>query len=1175
LNATSFFEALRNGRIERTRTRASEDSFAASKKGGVVMDQPTYGDSLHIADRLFADGGEMGERMRELDWGTTPVGHPKAWPSRLATMVATSLRSRFPIVIWWDQRHYTTFYNDAYISFLGKTKHPHWLGRSGKECWQEIWPTIGPMLEGVFATGQPTWSEDLLLVLDRNLPLEEAYFTFSYSAIPGEAGKVEGIFCACTETTERVLSERRLRTLRDLSSRTHEAHSAGEACAVAADVLGQHQTDIPFALLYLLTSDRTDAHLAACAGIPTESRAAVPTISLTSPASSSLWPLTEAAKAQPLQVHLTVEDFGKLSGGPWPEAPDSALVLPLREPSQNQVTGFLVVGVNPRRILDEPYQDFFSVVARQVAAAIANARAYEEERQRAEALAELDRAKTLFFSNVSHEFRTPLTLILGPLEEVLSRANGDVLIPGREEVEVAHRNALRLLKLVNTLLDFSRIESGRIQASYDLVDLASLTADIASVFRSAIEKAGLHFEVDCPRLSQAVWVDAEMWEKIVLNLLSNAFKFTFEGHISVRLREEGRQVELRVSDTGVGIPEAELLHLFERFHRVQGMRARTHEGSGIGLALVQELVKLHGGTIQVSSVVERGTAFTISMPTSSAHVPTERRAAPRALIPTARGARSFAAEALRWLPDDVSEAVITAQATIPAEGVSGQETHPVAAPPTRVPRILLAEDNADLRAYIKQLLAGPYQVEARRDGAAALSAALKRVPDLVLADIMMPRMDGLQLLRALRADPRTSETPIILLSARAGEEAKVEGLEAGADDYLIKPFAARELLARVRAHVQLADMRRRAAEAVRESEAQFRAVADLVPDLLWQSDPSGVTHWYNQRWVEYTGQTLDEALDDGWLQAIHPEDRERSLRNFQQAVQSGQPLRQEHRIRGSNGVYCWFLVQAQPLRDERGRIAEWLVAATNIQEQRAEREELSEQVSNALAQLHDLSRRLLTVQEEERRYLARELHDEIGQALTGLQLRLDAIARTDGLKDMQALADADALVRRLTEQVRTLSMNLRPAVLDSLGLVSALLDLVKGYQKNTGVAVDLRHYGLDQRFSADVEIAAYRVVQEALTNVARHAGAGAAVVQLLAENGFLTVTIRDNGCGFDQALASMAGGLGGMRERMGLLGGTLTIESTPGAGTLVAAEVPLHAGMLREAAFSPSEPSAM
>jgi len=482
------------------------------------------------------------------------------------------------------------------------------------------------MLESVFETGRPTWSEDLLLVLDRNLRHEETYFTFSYSAIVGETGTVDGIFCACAETTERVLSERRLRTLRDLASRASEARSTEEACEIAAQLLGNNAMDIPFALIYLLDHERTVAQLVALSGISSGHQAAPATITLSPSPQKPGWPIFEVAqRATPELVPLRQEEFGTLPGGPWPESPDTALVLPLKAPEQNQVTGFLVVGVNSRRVLDEPYRDFFQLVAGHVATAVSNARAYEEERKRAEALAELDRAKTVFFSNISHEFRTPLTLMLGSIEELVAE-NRSLSPSHHERIAMLQSNAQRLLKLVNTLLDFSRIEANRIQAVYEPTDLAALTADLASAFRSAIEKAGMQLIVECPPLAEKVYVDHDMWEKIVLNLLSNAFKYTFSGNITVKLRQRGRQVECAVKDTGVGIPAEELPHLFERFYRVKGVEGRTYEGTGIGLSLVQELVKLHGGTIRVQSVRGAGSTFTVSLPLGTAHLPAERSA---------------------------------------------------------------------------------------------------------------------------------------------------------------------------------------------------------------------------------------------------------------------------------------------------------------------------------------------------------------------------------------------------------------------------------------------------------------------------------------------------------------------------------------------------------------------
>ena len=220
----------------------------------------------------------------------------------------------------------------------------------------------------------------------------------------------------------------------------------------------------------------------------------------------------------------------------------------------------------------------------------------------------------------------------------------------RERQEVAHRNALRLMRLVNTLLDFSRIEAGRIDANYEPTDLAQFTTELAGVFRSAIEKAGLSLVVDCDPLREPVYVDRDMWEKIVLNLLSNAFKFTFEGQITVELRSVGDRVELRVSDTGVGIPEADLPRMFERFHRVKHARARTHEGTGIGLALVQELARFHGGGVAVASQEGRGTTFTVTIRTGTAHLPPERVSGTRRPSSTSVGALPYVEEALRWLP---------------------------------------------------------------------------------------------------------------------------------------------------------------------------------------------------------------------------------------------------------------------------------------------------------------------------------------------------------------------------------------------------------------------------------------------------------------------------------------------------------------------------------------------
>ena len=510
----------------------------------------------------------------------------------------------------------------------------------------------------------------------------------------------------------------------------------------------------------------------------------------------------------------------------WPSPPREATVLPIRLRERSEAAGFLVLGIHPGRAFDDTYRHFVRRIAEQIAIGLASARAYEQERQRAEALAEIDRAKTAFFSNVSHEFRTPLTLMLGPLEEVLPEARERLSPERHEQLVTVRRNALRLLKLVNTLLDFSRIEAGRVQAVYEPTDLAGVTSEIASVFRSAMENAGLRFSVECQPIAEPVYVDRDMWEKVVSNLLSNAFKFTFDGRCDGHIEPVDGAVELQVRDTGVGIPEDQRTRVFERFHRIEGTHARTYEGTGIGLALVQELIKLHGGHVRVESTVGEGSTFIVTIPCGTAHLPPERIQAARSVASTGIGADAYAEEAHRWLPDDWSTADVTMLPSLAARAPS-----PPPEPAAKRELIVVADDNADMRQYLRHLLGGRYEVHAVADGGQALDAARRLRPALVLADVMMPQLDGFGLLRAIRDDAALASMPIILLSARAGEESRVEGLQAGADDYLVKPFTARELLARVEAHLKMANLRRDTAE----REERLRSEAELERQRLHAS----------------------------------------------------------------------------------------------------------------------------------------------------------------------------------------------------------------------------------------------------------------------------------------------------------------------------------------------------
>ena len=688
------------------------------------------------------------------------------------------------------------------------------------------------MLDSVMRTGQATWSEDLLLPMDRHGYWEETYWTYSYSPLHDDDGTVRGVFTAVKETTEEVVGRRRLAVLQELGALAGQARSVTEACDLVVRSLEGAADVVPFAAVYLRGPD----------GNPVLARSSAPDAGLSPvPGGPGGWPAAEVLRdGQPVTLTDVTARFGELPSGGWKTPPAEAMVLPLTGGTDGAAAGAIVLAASAGRALDEAYASFLGLVAQQTAAIVNRAVAYQAQLRRAEELAELDRAKTTFFANVSHEFRTPLTLIMGPVEELRARIDpADSVAAG--ELDVIYRNGVRLGKLVNTLLDFSRLEAGRMQASFEPLDLGAFTTELASVFESAFERAGLGYEVDCPPLSAPVYVDREMWEQVVFNLLSNALKFTFSGTVSVRLGEEDGHAVLRVADTGTGIPAAELPRLFDRFHRIENMPARSNEGSGIGLALVRELVGLHGGTIAAASTGpastgqastgQAGTTFTIELPFGREHLADDNVAAPGGPHTAAAAASPFLLEAMRWLPPDsaavTDESAPSAALTVTAGG--GRRGADGKAAPARV---LLADDNADMREYLQRLLKPAYQVTAVTDGQAALEAARASPPNIVISDVMMPRLGGLQLVAALRADLRTAEVPVLLLSARAGQEAAIEGLEAGADDYLVKPFAAAELLARVRANVELARLR--------THHARWRtALLDSLHEAFYLVDENG------------------------------------------------------------------------------------------------------------------------------------------------------------------------------------------------------------------------------------------------------------------------------------------------------------------------------------------------
>ena len=1087
---------------------------------------------------VLAGGGELGERMRDYDWSQSALGPVEAWPQSLRTCVRIILTSSQPMFVWWGDQ-LINLYNDAYCSILGG-KHPWALGRPASEVWHEIWDSVGPRAARAMHDNQGTFDEGLLLIMERNGYREETYYTFSYSPVPGDAGEPGGILCANSVDTPRIFGERQQALLSEVAARTTGSRTPGEACTSAAAALATNARDLPFALVYTVDAEG-DATLAAMAGI-----AATHRLVTTDALPTSI--VVRTATLQRAAVHGT-----DVPQGAWSEPPTEVIGLPIYG-SERAIVGVLVVGRSPVRLLDDDYRRFLELVATQIGSSLATAHAYEAERLRAETLAELDRAKTTFFSNISHEFRTPLTLMLGPTEDALR--SPERALAG-EALEGVHRNEVRLLKLVNALLDFSRIEAGRVTARFEATDLAQLTRELASAFRSAMERAGLAFDVQCEPLGAPIWVDRNLWEKIVLNLLSNALKFTFEGGVTVRLRGVAGGAELTVEDTGTGIPAAQLPRLFERFHRVEGARSRTHEGSGIGLALAHELVKLHAGTLTATSEVGRGTKFTVTVPMGAVHAgePEAQIDAGASFGGTFAG---FLEEAARWLPDGpapASEPVIDGTVHV------GRRSH-----------ILAADDNADMRAYLRRLLSDRWDVTVVADGRLALAAARGRRPNLIITDVMMPNLDGFGLLHAVRQDPALASVPVVMLSARAGEESRIEGLEAGADDYLVKPFSARELTARVHSMLQLEQLRRDV-EVERDRLVAF-VHQTPVGVAVWEG-PDHRPRLFNaayERLVARTivaGSTFAEVLPE----LVGSPSHEKLQRCYREGVHFD-TTETLLRVTGTDGVPRDVYVNStfRPLYDDAGEISGVITMSVDVSEAVRTRHAVEESRASAVAANR--------AKDEFLAMLGHELRNPLAPIQTAIELMR--------LRGGDAFAKERAVIERQTQHLSALVDDLLDVSRITRGMLELRRDrvrLVEVIDKAVEIAAPLFE---SQRHQLDLDVPTTiildgdvarltQVFSNLLTNAAKYTDPGGHVtVTARVQAGVARIAVRDTGRGIaadilphifdrfvqeaqniDRSRGGLGLGLAIVKSLVELHGGSTSVESAgPGHGSTFTVTLP-------------------
>jgi PAS domain S-box-containing protein len=752
-------------------------------------------------------------------------------------------------------------------------------------------------------------------------------------------------------------------------------------------------------------------------------------------------------------------------------------------------------------------------------------------------LQDLDRAKTEFLANISRELRTPLTLLLGPLQDILD-SPASALAPGsRTVLEVAQRNALRLLTLADQLLDFSDIEGGRTDAAREPTDLAAFTAELVSNFRSACELAGLSLVVDCPPLPEQVCVNRDAWEKIVLNLVANAFKFTVEGTIEVRLSAQDGSVQLSVRDTGTGFPQSELPHLFHHFHRVAGARSESAADAGIGLASVRELVQLQNGSIDVQSKLGSGSTFTVLLPLVRPPARTGAHAGV-ASAPIAAAASAVAAGDER----------APASAEVPADAHQPR----AAAVSARRGRVVIADDNADMRAYLTHLLeAAGFEVDAQPDGNAALAACRTLPPDAFLSDVSMPGMDGFELIERLRANEDTAVIPVLLLSGRAGEEARIAGLAAGADDYLVKPLGGRELVARVEGAVRLARLRR---ETAQRQQADFESLFSVALDGIIVVDRNGKVLTANSRAEQLFGYSPQE-FQGLPVEALLPVDLRHDHVGHRLAFLLAPSARQMgpvRELRASRRDGSEFIAEIGlvPLhfRNQDCTVANVhdITARKQLEAERIEHED----------RFRVLSRHLVEVQEAERRKLSTELHDRTSPGLAAIQINLNmfgSLLNTRGTEDLKALLeDTAGLIQDTTLSIREISSNLRPTVLDDGGLLPALTGYAQQFMQRTGVKIHLQTQEATEVLAPAVQSSLFRIVQEALTNCAKHAKASNITLRLGSDGRQVSLTIADDGVGFDPEHLNTPGlGLLTMRERAEFAGASFKLESKPGEGTCI------------------------
>jgi signal transduction histidine kinase/CheY-like chemotaxis protein/HPt (histidine-containing phosphotransfer) domain-containing protein len=669
----------------------------------------------------FPGSTEMHGRVNAHNWSTSPLGPVEHWSHSLKTLVGTVLASRYPMILSWGPQ-YTQIYNDGYSELIGR-KHPDDLGADLRKSLEEGWDVLGPLVDSAIETGVATWIPALQLLLERHGYREESYFSVSHAPAMDDDGSKTGMLAICNEVTQQVIDERRLGLMRDISIESENHRDFETITARLLDVVSTNALDVPFISLFL----NHDDDLRHAAG----SNDAV----LRDP---SFWKSIGLCNGVASVLRIPADaDF---TGGPWGDAVQQAIAQPLAPPNTSSPIGMIVYGVSPNRALDTTYRSFFDTLTRQIAVSIGNVIAYQQERERVFALQELDRVKTAFFNNMSHEMRTPLNAIVG----------GSTLLAGTpldatqiEYMQMIQTSSNHLLSIINDFLDYAKLDARKVeyhQASFEIRTWLTDTIDLVSV-RAQEKSLELRCHVDdsVPRFGMG---DEGRLRQVVLNLLSNAVKFTHSGSVSIYASHSGETLCFQVSDTGEGIPPDRIESVFEAFSQAT---SSVSTGTGLGLSITRSLVEGMGGSVEVTSTLGAGSTFIVNIPVA-------RTDTPPVVAPT----------------DDYDTTFAT--------------RHPH--------HILVAEDHPVNQKVITALLGRlGYSVDIADDGIQAVEMVLRNDYDLVLMDVQMPKLDGLTAARQIAdALPAPQRPRVVALTANARHEDREQALAAGMSGYMTKPI---------------------------------------------------------------------------------------------------------------------------------------------------------------------------------------------------------------------------------------------------------------------------------------------------------------------------------------------------------------------------------------------------